>query len=229
MNQNLIRNNNGKLTVHFSVDDVGQCFRYAYDHNVRSLFDVPEYAFLMELHNDYGICCSCYIFEPTDFFEFAMENKSIKGDFIDNKWLRFGFHGNKVPFQKDWSVRSEYYLFEHTCNLLGAEMTDIIRLHNWYATETQKAFLKSKGITTLLYPNDICLKYDENDEFYADGLLHKKTNVRIEMLDEINEQNLQIGIKDHIVIFTHEKDLLTLRKKIYKVIRLFCRNGYTFV
>lgn len=216
--------------VHFSVDDIGSCFRWLYQHDAKTLFQIPLFAQLKEFHEKYGLKCSLYIFEPTDFFWMASHFQHFRDDFsLNSTWLRFGYHGNKIRFSKDYAYASGYYLFECACQKLDAEITKTVRLHNWYATPEQKSFLYDKGVRTLLYPDDNCLRYDENGCFTEQGILHRKTNVRIENIAEITCSSLLIGKEKYIVAFTHEGCFDTQSSKIESAVKLYSECGYEYV
>jgi len=220
----------GDLKVHFSIDDIGSSFRWLYSHNAQSVFDIPLFAKLRLFHEEYGLKCSLYIFELTDFFWMAEMFPQFKEEFSSNsQWLRFGYHGNKIQFTKDYAYMSGYFLFEYACKKLRAEITNIIRLHNWYASVEQKQFLYHKGIRTLLYPNDNCLRYDENSCFVDQGIVHRRTDIRIENLNELTCNSLLIKKQNLVVVFTHEECFETLLDKIEAVIKLYSVNGYQFI
>lgn len=79
----------------------------------------------------------------------------------------------------------------------------------------------------MLYRNDDN-RYNANNTFIKNGLLHRRTDCRIENTDIIDEQSCKIG-QDYVTVFTHEWCMLEQKKKIDKAMALFTSNGYEFV
>lgn len=219
--------------IHFSIDDVGRSLRYLTRKQPKSLFDLDLYRTLREWNKKYGIKVTLYCFAMIDDFLISEIPSIYKKDFSENgEWLRFGFHQKSVTPFRDEGLEgciAGYNLVEDTFTKLCAGKTDILRLHSWIATPAQKEFMINRGIKTLLYPDDDCFRYDENDEFTDRGLLHRRTRIWFEKLDEdITPEKLFIG-HNCVIAFTHERCFLEQSARIEYALQIYKKNQYEFM
>jgi len=216
------------MTVHISIDDVGQSLRLLAHERPVSIFDSDFFALLKKWHNQFNAKFTLYVF--SDSFLLSDMPVEYTNDFHGNaQWLKWGYHGSsKLPFIEELNYEEEFKLLDKAFDKLGAGKTDILRLHYWQVSPEQKKFLHSKGITCLLYPDDDKLPYDCNDTFYEHGLPHLRTRVRFENIDTVNPETLAIG-KNHIAAFTHEWCFPDIIMRMEESLRLYSKCGYRFI
>lgn len=215
--------------VHLSIDDVCNAFRWLANNRPESLFDMRLFGKLYEWHEKYGISFSLYCFAETEGFKLLDIPQCYAKDFANSReWLKFGYHGRcAMRFEDDKEYDIGFEMFKQVSDNLMMKRTDILRLHNWYATSEQKKYLHKMGIKTLLYPDVVELPYEDNDMFIDCSLEHWKTHIRFEYLQELSESSLKVG-KERIVAFTHEKYFDGEADKIEKAIKIYMENGYDF-
>ena len=154
-----------------------------------------------------------------------------KKEFIANKdWLQFGFHAIKPQFDKaetkNDKVFSQAYNRLDSCIGVFASnevKSSTLRLHYYYATPHEVAFLHDKGIKRLLSADDDRISYSlpqkQNDILRTtntlsfDGMNYRRTNLRMERLS-FPPINLRLVPNDTIVFFTHESQLSGKRGKL---------------
>lgn len=216
--------------VHLSIDDIGKSLRWLSYNKPNSIFDMRLYGQLKQWHDTYNARFSLYCFAMLDDY-LITEMPDTYADELGKSgdWLKFGFHGkNNSRFFDEEGYKAGYALFMKAAENAGMPVTDTIRLHNWLASDEQKTFLHTRGINTLLYPDDEKLPYFDKDEFMENGMEHWKTHIRFEHLDEVTQDTLFIG-RSRIVAFTHEKYVETERDKIENALKIFCSHGYHFI
>ncbi len=218
--------------VHFSIDDVGKSFLWLVRNQPVSLYDMNLYATLRMWHEIYDIKVTLYCFSMLENFLVSEIPDRYRRDFENaSDWMKFGFHQKSPVSMRDETIegiKAGYELFDETMTRLGAGRTDILRVHSWYALPEQKDYLRFVGIRQLLYPDDDCLKYDQDDVFWDCGLLHRRTKVWFEKMDDYTEDSLCIG-RNEIAVFTHEWCFLSIKEKIEKAISLYRKNEYCFI
>lgn len=214
------------MTVHFSVDDVGNSLRWLNLNDANTVFASDFFSNLRTLYHQFNVKTDLYVLELAEFL-LLVQNENMKLDECRD-YIRFGFHGNKIAFRKDYHYVSEYILFQKACKQANINQADIVRLHNWYATDEQKCYLQKQGLKCLLYPNDDCLKYNKDDCFEHLGLKHQRTHIRIEHLPKITKELLAVG-KEHIEVFTHEPHITIDWDKIRRCMEVYYASGYKFI
>jgi hypothetical protein len=219
-----------ELTVHISIDDVGASLRYLTMARMNSLFDLRLYGKLVEWHEKYDAKFSLYCFALADQFMISEIPDFYARDFsVSADWLKLGYHGKcTVPFAEEAGYEAGFDLVDNTLTRLGAGKTDTLRLHCWRATPEQKEFLRRKGVAALLYYDDDCLRYDENDTFLHCGLIHRRTRVRFENISEVTSDALCVGRKN-IAAFTHEWCFDKEAEKMEIALRFYKEHGYEFI
>ncbi|MDR2594954.1 MAG: hypothetical protein LBC87_09330 [Fibromonadaceae bacterium] len=215
------------MTIHFSIDDVVKAFRYLTKNCPASIFDVRLFGKLREWHREFGLIVSLYCFNEIDDFTLSQIPEKYMEDFRAScDWLKIGFHGKcgNYPFKHEVDYITGFESVEQAISQLGAGKTNILRLHSWQATQSQKKFLFEKGIKILLYPNE-GIEYDNNDAFYDGIITHWRTRVWFEKIELINEKSLCIGM-ERIVAFTHERCFEYEAQKIEKALKIWKGEGY---
>jgi len=219
------------MTVHFSIDDIGQSFKWLTTNRPKSLFDMRLYGQLKTLHEKFGTIFTLYCFALVEQFLISEIPSAYSAEFKANAhWLKIGFHGKcgNYPFAQETGYREGFELVDKTIERLSAGKTNILRLHSWQATPDQKKFLFEKGVFTLLYPDDDCLRYGSNDEFTHCSLTHRRTRVCLERSEEINDRTLHIG-REQIAVFTHEWCFERVSGKLEESLKIYRDNGYEFI
>lgn len=88
-----INNQKSNTTMHFSVDDFIEPFCELSKNKYNSVFEVPEFAFLRQMHDTFGAVFSCYCFYEGKGGTLSDVPDSFRDEFQNNSdWLRFGFH-----------------------------------------------------------------------------------------------------------------------------------------
>lgn len=218
------------MTVHLSIDDAGDSLRWLTNKRPNSIFNLRLFSTLKQWHEQFGAKFTLYIYAVADSFSIDNIPVEYANDFKSCfHWMKFGYHGSYgIPFMEDTGYEKGFNLVDRTLDIIEAGRTDILRLHNWQATTEQKEFLHRKGISCLLYPDDDNFPYDKNDSFYDCGLLHRRTRVRFENLDDITPCTLAVG-RTHIDAFTHEWCFDSEVKKIQSSLEIYSANGYEFI
>ncbi|WP_296025151.1 hypothetical protein [uncultured Treponema sp.] len=84
--------------IHFSVDDVINCFENLTRNEKKytSAFDEPFFAYIKSLHEKYDAKVSLYCFYEKEGFSLAECTERFADDFkASSSWLKFGFHSER--------------------------------------------------------------------------------------------------------------------------------------
>ncbi|MCR5416433.1 MAG: hypothetical protein K6E79_06535 [Pseudobutyrivibrio sp.] len=216
--------------IHFSIDDVWRSFRYISNNKPNSIFDLNLYGQLLQWHKKYGLKVTLYLIACSEDYLISEIPEKYKSDFADNKdWLRFGFHSkSKLSFREDSGYKAGYELVQSTIKKMNMGETDTLRLHSWFCSAEQKAFLYDEGIKTIFYPDDDCLKYDKNDLFLDCGLIHRRTRCWVEKMDHIDEEHCFVD-KEYVSVFTHEWCFDEQKDKIECLLEIYKKAGFSFL
>lgn len=216
--------------AHFSIDDVGRSFAYISKSKPASIFDLRLYSQLLQWYKEYGVISNLYCIFNLDNFIISDTPMMYKTEFEENaNWLKYGFHsGYEKPFIEDSDYMASYVKTHNFIEEMSMGQTRDIRLHSWRATDDQEAFLNYMGIKTLFMPNDKENPYDENGTYIRNGIIHRRTDVWFEKIDEINEENLGVE-KEYLTLFTHEWCFDEQKERIDTAIGILINNGFVFV
>ncbi|MBM0065915.1 hypothetical protein [Alkalicoccobacillus gibsonii] len=247
-----------KPFMHISADDIITVFEDLACHSstYTSMFDQPVLSFLRDMHLQYGMVHSGYVFyESADqSFDLTQVPEKYAREFQEHvHWLRWGFHAENVRSRYESAtydqVKNDYarVLRELTRITGGAAAIDrVVRTHFYEGNaEAVSAFKdhSEHGVNGLLSAEDNRHSYDlgaeQRDELKRYGrmrdqardLTFYRTDMRLEHVPDVEGQLklLQAAEKD-LIIFTHEKYLFTEEMK--EKIRLCCEfavgNGYRF-
>ena len=247
-----------KPFMHISTDDMISVFEDLARHvsSYKSVFDQPILSFLRDMHLQYGMVHSGYVFyESADqAFNLTQVSNQYASEFQEHAhWLRWGFHAENVRSRYESTTydqaKSEYarILGELSRITGGAAAIDrVVRTHFYEGSEGAVSAFKEHseyGVTGLLSAEDNRHSYDlsaeQCDELKRYGrmrdqardLTFYRTDMRLEHVPDVESQLklFQAAEKD-LIIFTHEKYLFTEEMK--EKIRLCCEfavgNGYRF-
>lgn len=244
--------------MHISTDDMITVFedlaRYASSYT--SMFDQPILSFLKDMHLQYGMVHSGYVFyESADqSFNLTQVPEMYVSEFQANAhWMRWGFHAENVQSHYESTTydqaKSDYArVLKELNRITGGEaaIDRVVRTH-FYAgnAESVSAFKDhfEHGVTGLLSSEDDRLSYDlsaeQCDELKRYGrirdqardLAFYRTDMRLEHVPDVESQLKLVQVTEkNLIIFTHEKYLFTEEMK--EKIRLCCEfaveNGYRF-
>ena len=216
--------------VHFSIDDVWKSLRYITYNKPNSIFDLRLYSKLKEWHENYDVKVTLYLIACAEGFLISEIPEDYMVEFEANKdWLYFGYHSkNEKSFRDELGYKAGFELVDNTIKKMHMGETDILRLHSWYCSSIQKEYLYKKGVRTLLYPDDDCLKYGMDDMFIDCDLIHRRTRCWVEKMNSIDDKTCCIG-KEFVAIFTHEWCFDQQVKRIEKMIDIYKNAGYKFI
>ncbi|WYP26030.1 hypothetical protein NSQ54_17140 [Alkalihalobacillus sp. FSL W8-0930] len=247
-----------KSFMHISTDDMITMFedlaRYASSYT--SMFDQPILSFLRDMHLQYGMVHSGYVFYESEdqSFDLTQVPETFASEFQENAhWLRWGFHAENVRSRYESTTydqaKNDYekVLRELSRITGGAAAIDrVVRTHFYEGNaEAVSAFKdhSEHGVTGLLSSEDDRRSYDlsaeQCDELRRDGRIRDRTrgltiyrtDMRLEHVPDVESQlKLVQATEKELIIFTHEKYLFTEEMK--EKIRLCCEfavgNSYRF-
>ncbi len=216
-------------SIHFSIDDVGRSLGWLTANRPQSIWHMRLFSKLREWHERFGLITTLYCFTNEYGFNIADMPGEYAGELKScATWLRFGYHGNSdTPFAEERDYEAGFYLFRSAMERLGAGGTDTLRLHNWLATGDQKRFLAKEGVRALLYPDDDAFPYDERDCFLDGGIMHKRTRVRFDSIQDADMKTLHLNRRE-VCAFAHEWCFEENAGKIERSIRLYRDMGFEF-
>lgn len=234
--------------AHISIDDATMIFQDIWWHDYDSIFDNEILGELQNLHEEYDIKVTLYVFGELEEFAIWDFPQTYKKEFIENAdWLQLGFHSGadcdpKEDYASMKEFKEDYGRVESALRRLAGvnSVTSVLRLHHWYATEEMTAYLEAQGVTALLCRDSEEVSYDLTDEqaevLYAsrDGRLETQemtyyaTDLRLEKEEDIITA-LEKCRKDRvIVLFTHAWSFQENSKKLEEAVRWLFENEYRF-
>ena len=240
---------------HFSIDDTIDAFNDISNNRYDSIFQNEMFAWLRDLHDEYGVKTSCFVYLEQADFSLSGCTDRYKYEFEENSdWLRFGFHtknrdttygsGHELSYDyNQWVTEME--------RIVGSTSIDnVVRLQSYQgnydniksvvlyaeqpiiglytADDDRKQYYFSGDVNKFIYSHDTY-----NDEEM--GLMLISTDLRVENVDDVIKKtkefntaswNNQLGMLE---IFTHE---WALSMEVKDKVDIFCNwavdNGYTF-
>ena len=216
-------------TAHFSIDDVGLSFRYMHSHKPQTIFDMRLYSTLFRWHKKYGLVANLYCILNIGGFDISNLVDNYQTEFENcSDWLKYGFHsGSAKPFCEDKDYQNSFEKTQVFFKKMRMGYTDTIRLHSWNASDSQEEYLRSKGIKSILMPNEIGYPYD-NGIYYKNGILHRRTDLWFEKVPRIDDKSIKME-NDFFVMFTHEWCFDDQRTKIEETLKILAASGFCFI
>lgn len=234
--------------AHISLDDATMIFQDIWWHDYDSIFDNKILGTLQELHEEYGIKVTLYVFGELEEFAIWDFPLTYKSEFRENAdWLQLGFHSGadcepKEDYASQKEFEGDYKRVESALWRLagGGSVTSVLRLHEWYATEEMTTYLKEQGVTALLCRDSREASYhlteEQTEALYTsrdgklevDGITYYVTDLRLE-----NEEDIIAALEEHkkdrtIVIFTHAWCFEENDEKLEEAIQWLIKKGYQF-
>lgn len=237
--------------MHLSIDDCILIFKDLTENEEQydTIFDNKTLKYLKRVHELYGAKFSLYCFYDFSNFNLSNATSKFEKEFIKNSsWLKFGYHA--LNCEKDYTktsyeeVKKDY----ETCinelkRIVGEESIEsVIRLEKFKANEQTVLALRDLGIVGLLGADtddreNYYLSEEKNQELFKSDYIYDenlnifiyKTDLRIERIDNFNE-NINDCVNDNnLIIFTHEWQLKGKTKYyLEKICKWSIMNGYTF-
>ncbi|MBQ8287953.1 MAG: hypothetical protein IJX76_04180 [Clostridia bacterium] len=243
--------------LHFSVDDCNTLFRDLTENADRydSIFDQPTLGFVRELHDQFGIRISFYVYycpnRETVEFDLSDATDRFSAEFAENAdWLRFGYHApDSEAYQStDAEEQLEYYRMtvRELIRITGsAECIDnFVRLDRYLAdADTVRALsFAEEGITGLFIADrsnpdrhSYALSQAAQETCYAEdwwveeGVCYTPTDVRLE--DIADDDAFYRLLKDmeeqpRLIVFTHEWAME--QESVKRYMRWFAEYAHTY-
>ena len=190
-----------EYTIHFSIDDVINSFRWMYRNQPVSIFDMNFYGTLLKWHLRYGLKVSLYIFNE-DGHGFTLEQLPAKylDELRENQdWIHAGYHG---IYSEGGFIKNECRFENEQKRVSGAfhdMLAETVRLHCWNASENNlRAAHKYGNVKSVLAPMEPTECFEtlseedkrlifRGDPLLRDGILFQKTDYRLDNLTERNK------------------------------------------
>ena len=241
--------------MHFSLDDTIQIFSdLTNKKNVyKSIFENPTLAYLYELHKEYGIVVSCYVYLEDETFKLEKTTDVFSSQFSENAhWLKFGFHAR--DYKSNYGEKSVLEAkndyddcIRELLRITGNEncIDRVPRLHYFAGNFENSIIMRDTqlGILGLLSADDdrdsYWFKRTDNSDYpldnrdsYTDSqieLIIFPTDLRMETKENFSEK-LENSDDDVLIIFTHEILLedSDIKERIKQSIEYSYKRGYLF-
>lgn len=247
--------NTGQNIFNLSFDDTIIIFEDIYENDYNSIFDNQTLNWYRQLHRDYGVVISCYVYYEDGEFNLSQVPDKYKDEFVKNSsWLRFGFHTlNGETDYKRGKITDDYIkTINQLERIVGKQSIDnVIRLQMFqgsYKAIKELSQLEDEPVKGLLTADDKRQSYYLNkdnskyiychDEYYdSDANIHFfSTDFRTEDVENINSKLRELSTDSwnnqtgDLVIFSHEWALsMENKEKIEKMCRYAHKYGYKFV
>ncbi len=244
--------------IHFSVDDTINIFKdlTKNQNKYNTMFKNNTLKYLKKMHDIYGVKVTLYCFfqDITDGFTLEKCTDKFKNEFQQNSnWLKLGFHTKNANINyKDFDDENIYddykKMMEEFYRITGEKncIDSCIRLQNYAGTydNIKKIIDKNieNGVQILLSADDdrenYYLSEEQNfilnrNEYYIDdymGISFIKTDIRLENINDVNEEFKKNNGEEQIIVFSHENlmNKNSIRKKLEKILQLGIENNYGF-
>lgn len=240
--ESIFFNFNNTCYCHFSIDDSISIFEdLTNNENIYdSIFDSPNLGFVKELHDQYDIKISFYVYYSWNMTNSSFDLSKATGKFLEefncnSDWLRFGFHAKDAVAYETLTASTEEEFFKLTVQelkrIVGEDSIDyFLRLDRYVADiDTVKA-LKNNGVKGLLAApsperKSYSLSSEETKQCYQNDWIIDKyemaytpTDVQIENINNDEEfyETIQNMVEQpRVELFTHEWILNDLNVKKY--------------
>ena len=215
------------MKVHFSVDDTCDAFLWLsqYQKDMTSIFCQDAFCAAKWVYEKYGIPTSFYCMGVNKMkpLSEASLDKFVEEFAESSHFMNFGFHG--IDYETNYNESDEAQVLADYDSVMNevsritglTEFTDTIRLHYFSGNEAIcKALHEKKGINTFLCADDERISYglsEKNNkavrkkgvfEDKKNQITYKRTDIRLENVEDVEACIKQIKKYDEVNIFTHE-------------------------
>ena len=231
--------------AHISIDDATQIFQDINFHGYDSIFENEVLNCLQNLHDEYGLKVTLYVFGELDTFALWDFPDTYRQEFRANAdWLKIGFHSITEASPEGESLTDFVDGFEKVndtiCRIAGKNsIAHVLRLHYWYATDEMVQALAQRGVTGLLCGDGEDVGYHltdrqmrnlrlSRDGKITEGIRYYMTDIRLEKTENV-ESALEDRKNDRIlVVFTHAWCFAENQDKMEKAVKWLYGHGYEF-
>lgn len=234
-----------KRYAHISIDDATQIFQDINFHGYSSIFENKVLKCLQNLHNEYGLKVTLYVFAELDTFSLRDFPDSYQGEFQANAdWLKIGFHSISESSPEGINITDFINGFEQINETIGRiagknSIAHVLRLHYWYATDEMVQGLAQRGVTGLLCGDKGEVSYHLTDKQMknlqlsrdgkiTEGIQYYMTDIRLE-----KTENVETALRDRkndriLVVFTHAWCFMENQDKMEETVKWLCEHNYEF-
>ena len=233
------------MKLHFSIDDVIYSLMDLYNEAPKSVFCVPFFGFLKQMHEKYGAVFTLYAFENyAESFFINSVPKHYWEELVKCDFIRIGFHG--VFFFDSVEIFEKKCVNFYSCIPICLRPS-ILRLHEYKADATMLEIVRRFGVSQMLCSERERKKtsyfFSESEEknigtvpWVLNNMSYVKTSMRIEFYEyyQLIEQYKQLilfGMEDSMIaVYTHEKYYYEYKKSIEAICEMtFKSNNIQFV
>lgn len=236
-------------TAHISIDDVEISMRNLSNQNYGSIFDDPFFAFLQELHDNYGLKVTLYIYKEARDYDITLFPIKYKCEFANNAdWLKLGFHAIRPKFNE--AITANYDTFSNAYRQVDSCITafagessksHILRFHYFFATPAERTLISQSGGVILLAADnpdrrsyslsDDQLNLLKNGSYHDNELHYLATDLRIENMTIPDYELRTHQENDTLVIFTHEWALTSRinRMRLIRTLQILENNKVSYI
>lgn len=234
------------VPVHVSIDDVELCMKdvASNESSYSSIFHQPFFGELRELHDDFGARFTLYIYAESTDFQIEDVPAKYRNELSANAdWLQFGFHAIRPSFSKTETSNLDSFssAFQRVSQAIerfagDGSKSSCLRLHYYYATPEERAFLANNGVKMLLTadnPGRESYSLSRHDSSFSDSAMrYLATDMRVENMGPFPFIDLARHDEcDTLVLFTHEwaLDSKMARLKFRRILHLLTNSNAIFI
>lgn len=151
----------GQNIFNLSFDDSIIIFEDISGNDYNSIFDNQTLNWYRQLHRDYGVVISCYVYYEDGEFNLSQVPDKYKDEFVKNSnWLRFGFHtlNGETDYKKGKITNDYIKTINQLKRIVGKQSIDnVIRLQMFqgsYKEIKQLSQLVDEPVKGLLTADD---------------------------------------------------------------------------
>lgn len=246
-----------KKTYHFSVDDVFDSLAELTDKKI-NLFEQPFFAFLLKLHQVFGVNVGLHLFYQKKIngtLRTLKDVPDLKNQLKKENWLFFGPHAldyDTPPYAQSISQQVKTFdkIYKQIDRFAGIKKyTRYVRLQYYSESFELKNYFRKKGVEALFttdrtvgshrMPKTVNKKLLANGYAKYKGMNFIRTQFRVEFFakERIKEKTIFNSIKKmlakygFIVFYTHEVDMANSadRKMARSMLDAVCKLSLTSV
>ena len=219
-------NENNKF---FSVDDCIDCFYDLYKNDYNDIFESKYFKLFKEIHDKYNVDIHLFIMYKNNDFDLSMLSSKYKEQFINNPWLKFGFHSLDINSNyNEQSIINDYKLIKESIIRIASieSFSNYLRIHGYKGSYDEIKKICNDDNLTLILADDYRKCYGRyfNKQYISDVLFDENikiicSSIRLERVRFRFILNFFKNTHQVYDVFTHEKFLN--QKNINKLNKIF--------